>query len=114
MLGFGHEGTGADIVKDVLQKYLSILGVSQYEDIVYMADVEPLGEKGVPIFGNVVEDTPDHSFYFRYHHSAGDTMDVMDPDDMDSNVVGIAAFLYILADLEQTVRDVPRLNLQQN
>ena len=39
-------------------------------------------------------------------------MSVMDPDDMDSNVVGIAAFLYILADLEQTVRDVPANNLQ--
>ena len=77
-----------------------------------MADVEPLGEKGVPIFGNIVQDTPDHSYYFRYHHSAGDTMNVMDPDDMDSNVVGIAAFLYIIADLEQSLRDVPKLNLQ--
>lgn len=33
-------------------------------------------------------------------------MSIMDPDDLDSNVVGIAAFLYILADLNQTVRDV--------
>ena len=28
--------------------------------------------------------------YFTYHHSGGDTMDVMDPDDMDDNVVMIA------------------------
>lgn len=33
-------------------------------------------------------------------------MTMMDPEDLDSNVVGIAAFLYILADLEQTVRTV--------
>lgn len=33
-------------------------------------------------------------------------MSMMDPDEMDSNVVGIAAFLYILADLDVTVRDV--------
>jgi hypothetical protein len=31
---------------------------------------------------------------------------MMDADDLDSNVVGIAAFLYIIADLEQTVRNV--------
>lgn len=37
-------------------------------------------------------------------------MSMMDPDDLDSNVVGIAAFLYILADLNQTVRDVTTPN----
>jgi len=33
-------------------------------------------------------------------------MTMMDPDDLDSNVVGIAAFLYIIADLEKTVRNI--------
>ncbi len=33
-------------------------------------------------------------------------MSVMDSGDMDSNVVGIAAFLFILADLEVSIRDV--------
>jgi hypothetical protein len=33
-------------------------------------------------------------------------MTMMSPDDLDSNVVGIAAFLYIIADLDQTVRNV--------
>lgn len=33
-------------------------------------------------------------------------MTIMNADDMDSNVVGIAAFLYIIADLETTVRTV--------
>jgi hypothetical protein len=31
---------------------------------------------------------------------------MMDADDLDSNVVGIAAFLYIIADLDQTIRTV--------
>jgi len=48
---------------------------------------------------NSIQDTADHSFYFKYHHTAGDTMSIMNPDDMDSNVVGIASFLYIIADL---------------
>lgn len=60
----------------------------------------------MPIFNNYIADTPEHNFYFRYHHSAGDSMTMMDPEDLDSNVVGIAAFLFILADLEQTVRTV--------
>ena len=33
-------------------------------------------------------------------------MSMMNPDEMDSNVVGIAAFLYIIADLDVTVRSV--------
>jgi hypothetical protein len=31
---------------------------------------------------------------------------MMNSDDLDSNVVGIAAFLYIIADLDKTVRTV--------
>lgn len=87
---------------------MSLLNATQYEEKVFTADIEELGKLGVPIFDNVIEDSPDHSFYFKYHHSAGDSMSMMDPDDMDSNVVGIAAFLYIIADLDVTVRTVPQ------
>lgn len=100
LLGFGHTGDGQDIVKDILSKYLSILGADYYSPNGYSADVEPLySQGGVPIFNNYIEDTPDHSFYFRYHHTAGDSMTMMNADDLDSNVVGIASFLYIIADL---------------
>lgn len=76
--------------------------------------MEPLYEAGgVPILNNIVNDTADHQFYFKYHHSAGDSMSMMDPDDMDSNVVGIAAMLYIVADLDATVRSVPREHLRK-
>jgi hypothetical protein len=34
-------------------------------------------------------------------------MSIMNPDEMDSNVLGIAGMLYILADLDKTVRYVP-------
>lgn len=43
-------------------------------------------------------------------------MTMMNSDDLDSNVVGIAAFLYIIADLQTTVRTVTedsRLNLSR-
>ena len=47
---------------------------------------------------NLIQDNPTHDFYFTYHHSAGDTMEVMNPDEMDDNVVAIASMLYIIAD----------------
>jgi carboxypeptidase Q len=104
LFGFGHTGQGADIMKMVLSKYLSILGAGEYSDDGFSADVDPLYENGVPIICNLIKDTPDSKFYFKYHHSAGDSMTIMNPDDMDSNVVGIASLLYILADLETSLR----------
>lgn len=52
---------------------------------------------------NIVEDTDDQQFYFTYHHTRGDSMSIMDPDQMDSNVLGIATLTYILADLDSTI-----------
>lgn len=52
------------------------------------------------MMANVVEDSSDHRYYFSYHHSAGDSMSMMNPEDMDSNVVGIASMFYILGDYE--------------
>lgn len=40
-------------------------------------------------------------------------MTMMDPDDMDSNVAGIAAMLYIVADLDTTVRSIPYEHLRR-
>jgi carboxypeptidase Q len=55
----------------------------------------------------LIADTPDHKFYFKYHHSAGDSMSMMNSDQMDLNVVGIASLLYILGDLDKSLRTVP-------
>jgi carboxypeptidase Q len=48
---------------------------------------------------NMVQDNDSHDFYFSYHHSAGDSMTMMNADDLDSNVLGVAVMFYILADL---------------
>ena len=40
-------------------------------------------------------------------------MSMMNPDEMDSNVLGIAGMLYILADLDKTLRDIPHGHLQK-
>jgi carboxypeptidase Q len=70
-------------------------------------DTKPLYDLGIPTMANFIEDNEGHDFYFTYHHSAGDSMTMMNADDLDSNVVGVAAMFYILADLENTI---PRSN----
>ncbi len=49
---------------------------------------------------NLVQDTEDNYFYFTYHHSAGDSMSMMNPDELDDNVFMVASFYYIVADLD--------------
>ena len=49
---------------------------------------------------NLVTDTPTDDHYFTYHHSAGDTMTIMNADDMDDNVFLIAGFFYVIADMD--------------
>ena len=82
---------------------MGILDAEIVNDKGEAVDTGPLLEKGVPTMANIVKDNDSHDYYFRYHHTAGDSMSVMDPDDMDSNVVGLAAMMFILADLEQTI-----------
>jgi len=41
-----------------------------------------------------------HEFYFTYHHSAGDSITMMNPDSMDDNVIAIASMMYIVADMD--------------
>lgn len=43
--------------------------------------------------------------YFWYHHSAADTMDVQDADNLDKNTAIWAATAYVIADLSV---DMPR------
>ena len=47
-----------------------------------------------------IADNENHDFYFTYHHTAGDSMWMMNPDDMDDNVVAIASIMYLIADYD--------------
>lgn len=61
---------------------------------------------------NVIQDNESHDFYFQFHHSAGDSMTMMNADDLDSNVVGVAAMFFILADLDNTIPRTPTDNFK--
>ena len=36
---------------------------------------------------NLIKDTDDHDYYFSYHHSAGDTISIMDAEGVQSDVL---------------------------
>jgi carboxypeptidase Q len=58
---------------------------------------------GVPILNNKIIDNESHDFYFTYHHSAGDSMLMMNAEDLDDNVVAIANLMYLIADLDEPI-----------
>lgn len=93
-------------------KYMHILNASLVNDAGEAVDTGPLLANGVPTMANVIVDNESHDFYFQYHHSAGDSMTLMNADDLDSNVVGLAAMFFILADLDQTIPRTPAGHLR--
>jgi Zn-dependent M28 family amino/carboxypeptidase len=62
-----------------------------------LEDVAPLASAGVPAFGLI----QDGRVYFHYHHTAADTLDKVDPQELRENVAAMAVLAYALADLPQ-------------
>ena len=60
------------------------------------ADTGLLSRAGVPGFGL----RPDSRYYFDYHHSAADTLDKIDPEELARNAAAIAVMTWILADMD--------------
>ena len=59
------------------------------------ADLGPLAPARVPLVGL----NQDGTYYFDWHHTANDTLDKIDPQDMDQNVAAWAAFAYSVAEM---------------
>jgi carboxypeptidase Q len=64
------------------------------------ADVGPLAEAGVPVFGL----SQDGTRYFDLHHTADDTLDKIDPAQLSQNVAAWAALVYLIADSDVDFR----------
>jgi hypothetical protein len=64
------------------------------------ADIGPLAEAGVPVFGL----NQDGTRYFDLHHTADDTLDKVDPAQMSQNVAAWAALVWLIADSEVDFR----------
>ncbi len=64
------------------------------------SDVEGLQKAGVPVFSL----DQDATRYFDIHHSADDTMAVVDREQLNQNVAAWAALLYLIADSDVNFR----------
>lgn len=65
-------------------------------------DISFMGEAGVPLIGH----RTDGSDYFVYHHSPADTVDKVDPADLQRNVAAVAALLWALAETDIFLRPI--------
>lgn len=63
------------------------------------SDVGPLGAAGVPTFAPI----QDSRTYFNYHHTAADTLDKVNPKELQENCALVAALAYTLASMPQSL-----------
>ena len=101
-MGYSGSEAGRDIVKAVADQYMGAIGKEVGTDGEEI-DTRPLLRIGIPTMNNIVQDDETHTYYFTYHHTAGDSMTMMNADDLDSNVLGVACMFYILADLDESI-----------
>jgi hypothetical protein len=80
----------------VIATLAGILGVEQgNNEAGGGADLIPLAPARVP----AVALSQDGTTYFDYHHTANDTLDKIDPKDLDQNVAAWAAVAYVAAEI---------------
>jgi hypothetical protein len=63
-------------------------------------DIGPLAGAGVPVFGL----KQDGSRYFDLHHTADDTLDKIDPEQLSQNVAAWAGLIWLIADSDVDFR----------
>ena len=96
--GFGF--TGSDSAYALVRQVGALLegiGAGQITRGGGGADIGPIMREGVPGMGLDVDGTR----YFWYHHSDGDTLDKLDPREMNLCVAALAVMAYVVADLPE-------------
>jgi Zn-dependent M28 family amino/carboxypeptidase len=73
------------------------------------ADLGPMGPSQVPLI--LVH--PDGTHYFDIHHSAADTLDKIDPENLAKNAAAIAVVGWALAEMPQTLPRPPSRKREQ-
>ena len=91
---------GNDALAD-LQKALEPMGAGalQRSDSLNTGDLRGLELTGVPSFTPLI----DSSDYFNYHHTAADTLDKVDPQNLKRHVALITSLSWFLANMEQPI-----------
>ena len=78
---------------------LAAIGVTEVAPGSGGADIDELGQQGVPALGLRVEE----SRYFDYHHTHADTLDKVSPEELARCVAAIAAMAWLVAELPDRV-----------
>lgn len=78
-----------------LLRLLEPIGASTARDGGGGADIGPMKPAGVALLSL----NPDMTHYFDIHHTHADTLDKIDPHDLDRSVAAMAVTAYILADM---------------
>ena len=97
-LGFGF--TGSDSARTIVQQVSALLARLKADALGANgggADVGPIMQLGVPGMGLEVDGTR----YFWFHHTDADTMDKLDPAEMQRCVAVMAVMAYVVADLPE-------------
>ena len=95
-LGVGF--TGSESARAIVQAVASLLKPINADSVFSdgaEADIGPLMERGVPGMSLQVE----QARYFWYHHTQGDTLDKVDPDELARCVAVMAVMAYVIADM---------------
>src|SRR5687767_3105985 len=97
----GFYAAGKPEILTLLQPLATILqtqgaGVTRLVDETG-ADISVLQAQGVPTFAPL----QDTRTYFHYHHTAADTLDKVDPRDLQENCAVVATLIYTLASMPQ-------------
>ena len=78
-------------------------GIIERRDDHVGADIGLLSERGVPGFAPLL----DTRHYFHYHHTAADTLDKVDPEDLRRHVATLATLAWWLADAPESLPRIP-------
>ncbi|HEX6981524.1 MAG TPA: M28 family metallopeptidase [Balneolaceae bacterium] len=96
--GFGGSDEAYKIVSEI-SKLLEPIGADKMVRGGGGADIGPIMREGVPGMGLLV----DGSRYFWYHHTAADTIEVLDLEEYKECIATMAVMAFVVADMEQTL-----------
>ena len=84
-----------------LQAVLQPIGAGTFrrEDVLGTGDLSGLEKAGVPSFAPLL----DTSTYFHYHHTAADTFNKVDKEDLRRHVALMASTTWFLANMEEPI-----------
>ncbi|MFB0515659.1 MAG: M28 family metallopeptidase [Candidatus Neomarinimicrobiota bacterium] len=98
--GFGFSGSPEALA--ILREVASLLESIGADSVVEGgggADISPMMREGVPGMGLNV----DENKYFWYHHTSADTIDKLDPRELNLCVAALAVMAYVVADMPESL-----------